>query len=115
LQEQAPVLTNLIRPHLGNPLGSKESTRLATIQASAPALDDRNIAQIAALPLGGRIKVDPWSNRLSMMNIKPVSLLSAHEKMPFEVTPFNLYLTRLADKDLTGHALPAQVETAEKK
>jgi len=115
LQEQAPVLTNLIRPHLGNPLGSKESTRLATIQASAPALDDRNIGQIAALPLGGRIKVDPWSNRLSMMNIKPVSLLSAHEKMPFEVTPFNLYLTRLADKDLTGHALPAQVETAEKK
>lgn len=115
LQEQAPMLTNLIRPHLGNPLGSKESTRLATINASAPALDDKNIAQIAALPLGGRIKVDPWSNRLAMMNIKPVSLLSAHEKMPFEVTPFNPYLTRLAGEDLAGHALQAQVETVEKK
>ena len=52
-QEQAPVLTNLIRPHLGNPLGGKESTRLATINASAPALENKNVAQIAALPLGG--------------------------------------------------------------
>jgi hypothetical protein len=115
LQEQAPMLTNLIRPHLGNPLGSKESTRLATISASAPALEDKNIAQIAALPLGGRIKVDPWSNRLSMMNVKPVSLLSAHEKMPFEVTPFNPYLTRLSSESLVGHASQPAVQTAEKK
>jgi Peptidase family M48 len=115
LQQQAPMLTNLIRPHLGNPLGSKESTRLATINASAPALEDKNIAQIAALPLGGRIKVDPWSNRLSMMNVKPVSLLSAHEKMPFEVTPFNPYLTRLSSTDLVGHAWQPALETAEKK
>jgi Peptidase family M48 len=115
LQEHAPILTNLIRPHLGNPLGSKESTRLAAVNASAPALEDKSIAQIAALPLGGRIKLDPWSNRLSMMNIKPVSLLSAHEKMPFEVTPFNPYLTRVSGDDVVGQALPAHVETAEKK
>jgi hypothetical protein len=114
-QEQAPVLTNLIRPHLGNPLGGKESTRLATINASAPALENKNVAQIAALPLGGRVKVDPWSNRLSMMNVKPVSLLSAHEKMPFEVTPFNPYLTRLPGEDLVGHARQPLVETAEGK
>jgi hypothetical protein len=114
-QEQAPVLTNLIRPHLGNPLGGKESTRLATVNASAPALENKNVAQIAALPLGGRVKVDPWSNRLSMMNVKPVSLLSAHEKMPFEVTPFNPYLTRLPGEDLVGHARQPLVETAEEK
>jgi Peptidase family M48 len=115
LQAQAPLLTNLIRPHLGNPLGCKESTRLATINASAPALEDKNIAQIAALPLGGRIKVDPWSNRLSMTNVKPVSLLSAHEKMPFEVTPFNPYLTRVMGENLVGHARHPGVETAEEK
>jgi hypothetical protein len=115
LQEQAPILTNLIRPHLGNPLGGKESTRLATINTSAPALEDKNIAQIAALPLGGRIKVDPWSNRLAMMNIKPVSLLSAHEKMPFEVTPFNPYLKRVSGEDLIGQASQPGVQTAEKK
>jgi peptidase M48-like protein len=113
LQEQAATLRNLIRPHLGNPLGSEETTRLATINSSAPALEHKNIAQIAALPLGGRIKVDPWSNRLSMMNVKPVSLLSAHEKMPFEVTPFNPYLTRLSEENLVGHARQHPVETAE--
>jgi hypothetical protein len=115
LQEQAPLLTNLIRPHLGNPLGSRESTRLDAISASAPALEDKNIAQIAALPLGGRIKVDAWSNRLSMMNIKPVSLRSAHEKMPFEVTPFDPYLTRVPGEDLVGQRLQAHVETTAKK
>jgi len=47
----------------------------------------RTRRRIAALPLGGRIKVDAWSNRLSIKNVKPISLLSAHEKMPFEVTP----------------------------
>ena len=115
LQEQAPMLTNLIRPHLGNPLGDKATTRLSSINASAPGLEDKNIAQIAALPLGGRIKVDPWSNRLSMMNVKPVTLLSAHDKMPFEVTPFNPYLTRLPGEDLVGHASQPILETAERK
>jgi hypothetical protein len=115
LQERAPALTNLIRPHLGNPLGTKESTRLSAITLSAPSLEDNNIGQIAALPLGGRIKVDAWSNRLSMMNVKLVPLLSAQEKMPFEVTPFSLYLTRLPDGGLVGHAWQPAVETAEKK
>jgi hypothetical protein len=115
LQEQAPVLMNLIRPHLGNQLGNKEGTRLSTINASAPVLEDKNVRQIAALPLGARVKVDPWSNRLSMMNIKPVSLLSAHEKMPFEVTPFNPYLIRLPGEDSGGRALQAHVEAAESK
>jgi Peptidase family M48 len=115
LQEQAPVLTNLIRPHLGNPLGSKETTRLSKLNAAAPPLQDKNITQIAALPLGGRIKVDAWSNRLSMMNVKPVALLSAQEKMPFEVTPFNLYLKRLSGQETVGHAWQPPVQTAEKR
>jgi len=49
------------------------------------------------LPLGGRIKLDPWSNKLDMMKIRSVPLLSSQEKMPFEVTPFFPYLTRLSD------------------
>jgi hypothetical protein len=50
-----------------------------------------------------------------MMNIKPVSLLSAHEKMPFEVTPFNPYLKRVSGEDLIGQASQPGVQTAEKK
>jgi hypothetical protein len=47
------------------------------------------------LPLGSRIKIDPWTNQITLMANKPVSLLSAREKMPFEVTPFVIYLTRI--------------------
>jgi len=94
LQEHAAQLPSLIRPHLGNPLESKDTTRLPSINAAAPKLQDNNIDQISALPLGGRIEVDSWSNELLMRHDKPITLLSAHEKMPFEVTPFFLYLTR---------------------
>jgi hypothetical protein len=53
------------------------------------------VDQISALPLGSRIKVDPWSDRIEMLKSKPVPLLSASEKMPFEVSPFFPYLKRL--------------------
>ncbi|MBV9483264.1 MAG: M48 family metalloprotease [Acidobacteria bacterium] len=110
LEEQAPVLTNLIRPHLGNPLGSKQNTRLNKLNAAAPPLQDKNIMQMAALPLGSRIKVDAWSNHLSLLNVKPVALLSAEEKMPFKVTPFNLYLKRLPDQEMVGHSWQPALE-----
>jgi hypothetical protein len=53
------------------------------------------LQQIAALPLGSRIKVDPWANHITLMKAKPISLLSAREKMPFEVTPFAIHLTKI--------------------
>ena len=52
--------------------------------------------QISALPIGSRIVVDPWSDQIEMLKSKPVRLLSAAEKIPFEVTPFYPYLRRLA-------------------
>lgn len=53
------------------------------------------VDQISALPLGSRIVVDPWSDRIEMLKSKPVRLESASEKMPFEVTPFFPHLKRL--------------------
>ena len=50
--------------------------------------------QVVALPLGGRVKMDPWSDKLEMLKSKPVGTVAEREKMPFEVTPFMLYLTR---------------------
>jgi len=95
LQSGAPKLTSLIRPHLGNRMEDGKTIRMSALLSSAPPLETQRIDQIAALPLGGRVKLDPWSNRLEMMKNKPVVLLSPQEKMPFEVTPFFLYLTRL--------------------
>ncbi len=95
LQSGAPKLTSLIRPHLGNRMEDGKTIRMSALLSSAPPLETQRIDQIAALPLGGRVKLDPWSNRLEMMKNKPVVLLSPQEKMPFEVTPFFPYLTRL--------------------
>jgi hypothetical protein len=95
LQDRAPQLKHLIRPHLGDGLASKKDVRMAELTAGAPELETRRTDQIAALPLGGRVKLDPWTNRVELLKTKPVPLSSAREKMPFEVTPFFPFLTRL--------------------
>jgi hypothetical protein len=70
--------------------------RMSTLLASAPKIDAGRTDQIAALPLGGRIKLDPWSDQVELSKAKPVALTSAREKMPFELTPFFPYLTRIS-------------------
>jgi hypothetical protein len=57
--------------------------------------------QIPALPLGSRITVDPWSDRIEMLKSKPVRRVSASEKMPFEVSPFFPYLKRMDGHEKT--------------
>jgi hypothetical protein len=94
LQQRAPSLPNLIRAHLGNGVVMGNNTRLSELIASATALEMNKLDQIAALPMGARIKVDPWNDRAEMSKAKPVALLSAREKMFFEVTPVFPYLSR---------------------
>ena len=101
LQQRTPVLPNLIRAHLGNGLTQGNSTRMSELVASAPALEMNKLDQIAALPMGARIKVDPWSDHAEMSKAKPVALLSAREKMFFEVTPVYPHMTRVSDKHAT--------------
>jgi hypothetical protein len=96
LQEHAPDLPNLIRPHLGNGMAQGKSIRMSALLASAPQLSTQRSDQIAALPLGGRIKLDPWTDQVELAKAKPVALISARENMPFEITPFFPYLTRLS-------------------
>jgi len=95
LQQHSPDLPKLISPHLGNSLAGGKSLRMSTLLAAAPALDERKLDQIAALPLGGRVKVDPWSDQVELSKAKQVALVSSREKMEFEITPFFPYLTRL--------------------
>src|SRR5437868_2575492 len=59
LQDRAPDLRYLIRPHLGDGIGSKKNVRMAELVNAAPQLDVRKTDQVAALPLGGRVKLDP--------------------------------------------------------
>src|ERR1700733_5329279 len=96
LEQKSPDLPNLIRPHLGNGIAGSKSVRMSTLLASAPALDQKKLDQIAALPLGGRIRVDPWSDQVELSKAKQVALTSSREKMEFEITPFFPHLTRLS-------------------
>jgi hypothetical protein len=91
---RAPALKNLIRPHLGSSLVEGNGLRMSTLLTGAPQLDMKKADQVAALPLGGRVKLDPWTNSVELLKTKPVALTAPSEKMPFEVTPFFPFLTR---------------------
>jgi hypothetical protein len=68
--------------------------RMADLIPQSPKLEMERTDQISALPLGGRIRVDPWKDTIELAKAKNVALQSPREKMPFEVTPVFLYLTR---------------------
>jgi len=96
LAARTAALPRLLQANLGDQLADAEAlARLAEFAAAAPALDESKLEQIAALPLGSRVKLNPWDNRIELIKTRPLSLLSPREKMPFEVTPFVLYLTRV--------------------
>jgi hypothetical protein len=83
------------------------------LMSSAPALEMSKVDQVPALPLGGRIKVDPWSDQAELVKSPSVPLASAREKMIFEVTPVFPHLAREAAVGATNMPpqSPAQPET----
>jgi hypothetical protein len=95
LAEVAPETPNLFGAHLGDRMIDKhQQIRMAQLLQGAPKLEPNSLDQIAALPLGARINVNAWNDDIRLMKSKPVSLISAKDKMPFEVTPLIPYLTR---------------------
>ncbi len=105
------ALPRLLQANLGNQVADAEAlARLQEFTAKAPALEEDKLEQIAALPLGSRVKVNPWSNRAELVKTRPISLLSPREKMPFEVTPFVLYLTRTEAPAKTNYAGSPPIE-----
>src|SRR5579862_2528268 len=68
LQQKAPQLNALLTTHLGNPLAENGTIgRLAALATQGPALDNTKLDQIAALPLGGRVKINPWNDHAEMV------------------------------------------------
>jgi len=96
LQQRGPALSALLTPHLGNSFTDDKGnvTRMAALMTSAPALDPNKLDQIAALPLGGRVKLNAWDDHVELIKSAPVAITSARDKMPLEVTPFFPRLTR---------------------
>ena len=89
LDSRQKEIPNLISGHLGNRVA-----QINDLKSMAPVDPKQNPQKIAALPLGGRVKIDPWNDKLELIKSKPVGTVAEREKMPFEVTPFMPYLTR---------------------
>ena len=98
LQARSAELPALLTPHLGNPLAARDRVlRMPDLMNTAPNLEMGKLDQVPALPLGGRIKVDPWSDQAELVKSPSVALASAREKMIFEVTPVFPHLARAAE------------------
>jgi len=112
LDARQKEIPNLISGHLGNRV-----PQINDLKSTAPVDPKQNPQKIAALPLGGRVKIDPWNDQLSLIKSKPVGTVAEREKMPFEVTPFMPYLTRFGSettKPVAASAVaPADVKPGE--
>jgi hypothetical protein len=87
---------SLVRATLGESLVTDNHISFMNALAeSAPKLELDNPHQIVALPLGSRVKLDPWAGQLKFVKANPPRIYSAKDKLALEVTPFSPYLVRL--------------------
>ena len=92
LKAQSSQLPGLIRSHLRNGiLAGRDIAKPPQPTAKDPSEPS---LYTAALPLGSRIKLDPWSNRVDLIQPTLVPTLLDRERMPLQVTPFHPYLGR---------------------
>lgn len=91
LQQHSKGLPNLVSPRLGNKL---PVIWTITVRSSAPPGAKPPTETVAALPLGGRVEIDPWSNQLQLAKNRPQPPASDAANLAFRITPFYLYLTR---------------------
>jgi len=121
LETRQKDIPNLISAHLGDRVPTNMTMASSVPMAhpvAANAAADPNAkpasSAVVALPLGGRVKMDPWSDKLEMLKSKPVGTVAEREKMPFEVTPFMLYLTREVNPN-SSMAVPGNGASADSK
>ena len=94
LAAEQKQLPSLISANLGNHV-----FMAAQLIQAAPPLQPMRVDQIPALPLGSRTVLNSWNDSVDMAKTKPVQLLSARAKMPFEITASMPYLTRYQNSD----------------
>ena len=93
VSERAKLLHMLILSHIGDRIAEGgQLVRMADVMRQAPALAPGSLEQIAALPLGARLVVEPWSGRLVLDRSPAVPLASIREKVPLAVTPLMPYI-----------------------
>ncbi len=97
VEARSTQFPNLLHGRFSNDFGSSHLIQMQALAQIPKRLQTDRLDQTAALPLGSRIAVDPWSDRIEMLKRQPVRPLSLAEKMPFGVSPFFPYLKRLSE------------------
>jgi hypothetical protein len=107
LAERSKELKSLNTPKLGDSLLKTDGTPwMADLAHGAPKINWDDLTQVAALPLGSWLKVDPWDDKVRMLNAKRYAPMNARDKMPLEVTPVFFRLQRYDEAQLNAPAAP---------
>ena len=86
-------LKALNTPQLGDSLLKPDGTFwMQSMVSKAPKLVNNDLKQQGAMPLGQFLRFDPWTDQVIVMHTTYEPLLSARDKMPFEVTPVYIKL-----------------------
>jgi hypothetical protein len=90
---RARQLPSLIQPHIGDHIAEGgQIMRLTQLMQQAPELNADKLDQVAALPMGARLAVDPWSSRLELIRAAAQLPNTVREKVPLLVSPLFPYL-----------------------
>lgn len=93
LQAREKGLKALTDPQIGDGLLRPDGTFwLQALVAKGPKLNNSDLKQQAAMPLSQFLRRDPWTDQVIKMNTAYEPLLSARDKLPFEITPVYLRL-----------------------
>jgi len=96
LQQRVKSLKALNEPMIGDGLVKSDEDPtfwMAAIETKGPKLDMKDLKQQAAMPLASFLRFDPWTDQVYVMHSAFEPLLTAADKMPFEVEPVYLKLS----------------------
>jgi hypothetical protein len=118
LQQRVKALKALNEPLIGDGLVKSDNDStfwLASMMAKGPKLDQNNLKQQAAMPLSSFLRFDPWTDQVIPLHASFEPILSAADKIPFEVAPVYLklsYYKAPADAAAAPAAQPAAAAAA---
>jgi len=95
LQQRVKSLKALNQPMIGDGLVKNDSDStfwMQALMAKSPKLDMKDLKQQAAMPLASFLRFDPWTDQVIVLHSAFEPLLSAADKMPFEVEPVYIKL-----------------------
>ena len=95
LQARVKGLKALNEPVIGDGLVKSDTDPnfwMASLLPKGEKLDVKNLKQRAAEPLSSYLRFDPWTDQVITMHAAIEPILSASDKMPFEVSPVYIKL-----------------------